>query len=64
MTAQRFMTPDREDALNKFENDDLPRILAALHAARESKCASTVKIEFAQNGGVIDVTADFKRKFK
>jgi hypothetical protein len=48
----------------KFEIDDLPKILAALHQARQSNAKATVKVEFDACGGVIAIDLETKRKIK
>jgi len=52
---------ERED---KFTAEDLPKILAALHNAHEAKAAGSVIIHFADNGGVISVLQEIKKKYK
>jgi len=51
----------RED---KFTSEDLPKILAALQNAHEAKAAGSVIIHFADNGGVISVLQEIKKKYK
>lgn len=48
----------------KFEREDLPRIHAALQVARERKEACSIKIDISENGGVISVVLEAKRRFK
>jgi hypothetical protein len=48
----------------KFENEDLPKILAALSTARDAKAKGTVTIEFDQFGGVLSVVHEARRSFK
>jgi hypothetical protein len=48
----------------RFEKEDLPKILAALKTAKDAGAAATVTVEFAQDGGVIAVVQNIKRKFK
>ena len=50
--------------LSKFEEQDLPKILAALHTAHEGKQLARVIIDFAADGGVLSVQLESKRKFK
>lgn len=54
----------QENLSTKFDESDLPTILAALHTARESKCPATVRVEFGKNGGVIAVMSEIRRQFK
>lgn len=49
---------------DKFEDKDLPLILAALHTARESKTPSRVIIDFAGDSGVLSIQVESKKKFK
>lgn len=49
---------------SKFESDDLPKILAALKNAHDAKQKATVIVQFADNGGVVDISLETKRKFK
>lgn len=49
---------------DKFEEMDLPKILAALETAKNSKQNSRVIIDFTENGGVIGIQLESKRKFK
>ncbi len=51
-------------SIDKFETEDLPRILAALKAAKDARTASTVTIEFSDNGGVMSVVQVSKKRFK
>ena len=39
----------------KFQNDDLPKILAALKNAHDAKQKAEVKVSFADNGGVVGI---------
>ena len=48
----------------KFEEVDLPKVLAALHCARELKQTARVIIEFTPDGGVNAIQMESKRKFK
>jgi hypothetical protein len=48
----------------KFEQEDLPKIHAALSTARQAKASAKVTIDIADNGGVIAVHLETKRKFK
>jgi len=52
------------DPPSRFESEDLPKILAALKNAHEAKSLGKVIIEFAENGGVLGITLEMKRKFK
>ena len=49
---------------SKFEAEDLPKILAALKNAHESNQKATVTVQFADNGGVVDISLETKKKFK
>jgi len=49
---------------DKFEELDLPKILAALQKARMAKSAGRVTIDFADNGGVISIFREMKEKLK
>ena len=49
---------------DKFEELDLPKILAALQKARMAKSAGRVTIDFADNGGVIAIFREMKEKLK
>lgn len=49
---------------NKFESEDLPKILAALKRAHEAGQTSRVTVEFSADGGVISVLMESKQKFK
>ena len=53
--------PEKHD---KFDFQDLPLILAALHKARTAKAAGRVTVDFADNGGVIAVFREMKEKLK
>jgi hypothetical protein len=48
----------------KFENDDLPKILAALETARTAGAKGSVTVQFDQNGGVLSVVHETKKSFK
>jgi len=49
---------------DKFMAEDLPRIHAALERARTVKAASRVTIDVAENGGIISILLETKKKFK
>ena len=51
------VVPQQSD---KFEEVDLPKILAALHKARTARANGRVIVEFAEIGGVISVFREFK----
>ena len=48
----------------KFEKEDLPKILAALKNAHDSKQKASVTVNFADNGGVVDILLEIKKRFK
>ena len=48
----------------KFEAEDLPKILAALKNAHDSKQKASVTVTFSDNGGVVDILLEIKRRFK
>jgi hypothetical protein len=50
--------------LDKFEQEDLPRILAALKTAKESQMACEVTVKFTHQGGVIDILYRSEKRFK
>lgn len=54
-------TPEKP---NKFEEVDLPKILAALHKAREAKCPGRVVVEFASTGGVLAIKRHLEENLK
>jgi hypothetical protein len=56
------ISPEKVD--DKFETQDLPKILAAIHNARQAKSSGSVTIHFSENGGVISVLMETKKKFK
>ena len=64
MSLSRPVPVPISEPTSKFEAEDLPKILAALHTAYNSKTKSTVKVEFAENGGVTDIALETKKKFK
>ena len=64
MGMSRPVAVQNLESSSKFESEDLPKILAALHTAYNSKTKSTVKVEFAENGGVTDIALETKKKFK
>lgn len=49
---------------DKFEEQDLPKILAALHTAKEAKMACEVTVKFTHQGGVIDILYKSEKRFK
>lgn len=51
-------------AKEKYETDDMPKILAALDTARKAGARGSVTIQFDQNGGVLSVVHEAKRSFK
>jgi hypothetical protein len=48
----------------KFEAEDLPKILAALKNAHDAKQKAEVKVTFADNGGVVGIILETKKQFK
>lgn len=58
-----MITPSDKPA-DKFEESDLPMILAALQKARTAKAAGRVIVEFAPNGGVLGIFREAKEKIK
>lgn len=58
------MNGPTEKPADKFEELDLPMILAALQRARTSKAAGRVIVEFAPNGGVLGIFRESKEKIK
>jgi hypothetical protein len=52
------------EATEKFEKDDLPKILAALKNAHDAKQKATVTVVFSDNGGVVDILLEIKKRFK
>ena len=57
-----MIVPEKADT--KFESEDLPKILAALANARNSKAKATVTVHFADNGGVIAVKSNIEKNYK
>lgn len=49
---------------DKFETEELPLILAALKTARDAGAAGTVTVSFSNNGGVMTVIHETKKRFK
>ena len=49
---------------DKFEREDLPKILAALKTAKDSQMDSEVLVKFTHQGGVIDIRLTSEKKFK
>ena len=64
MSLSRPVPVQNLDPPSKFEIEDLPKILAALKNAHEAKQSGKVVIDFAENGGVLAITLEMKRKFK
>lgn len=57
-----MIAPEKPDT--KFESEDLPKILAALSNARQSKAKATVTIHFADNGGVVAIKSSVEKNYK
>lgn len=57
-----MILPEKADT--KFESEDLPKILAALANARNSKAKATVTIRFWENGGVVEIKSNIEKTFK
>jgi hypothetical protein len=53
--------PERSE---KFENEDIPLILATLKRAHEGKKFARVTIDFSKDGGVVSVQLETKDKVK
>ena len=58
------MIPPDKQQTTKFESDDLPLILSALQRARTANAAGSVTIHFAENGGVVGIMQETKKKIK
>jgi hypothetical protein len=52
------------ESAEKFNDQDLPKILAALETARKAGAKGSVIVQFDQNGGVLSVVHEAKRTFK
>lgn len=48
----------------KFEKDDLPKILEALKEAKEAGSPSSVTISFSAQGGVISIRRKLEKEYK
>lgn len=48
----------------KFLEEDLPKIHAAVERARKARANSKVTIDVAENGGIISISLETKSKFK
>jgi len=48
----------------KFQNLDLPLILAALHRAREAKKYSEVVVKISKDGGCVEISTTSKENLK
>jgi hypothetical protein len=49
---------------NKFETVDFPKIIEAIQIARTARQFSRVTIEIAENGGVVGIQVESKKKIK
>lgn len=49
---------------SKFEQDDLPKILAALKTAKDAGLDGVVTVAFSSDGGVKTVMYENKKRFK
>ena len=54
----------REIKPDKFEETDIPLILATLKRAHEGKKFARVTVDFSKDGGVVSVELDTKEKAK
>jgi hypothetical protein len=52
------------DKPSKVETEDIPRILAAVKTAVDSRQTCRIVIDVAENGGVIGIQLESKKKFK
>lgn len=50
--------------VSKFEEKDLPLILAALHKAKASGMNAEVKIKFKFDGGCVEINNHYDEKIK
>jgi predicted peroxiredoxin len=50
--------------IDKFDSEDLTKILAALHRAKAAKAQGSVTVHFDQHGGVVAVLREMKEKIK
>ena len=56
------MVPEKKKS--KFEEEDLPKILATLKRAREMQMSSRVTVDFSSDGGVLGIVFESKLKVK
>ncbi len=49
---------------NKFEDEDIPLILATLKRAHDGKKFARVTVDFSKDGGVVSVQLETKDKVK
>lgn len=54
-----MLAPER-----KFQDEDLPLILAALQKAQSSKMYAEVLIKFSRDGGCLEVKTQYSEKVK
>ena len=52
------------DIKSKIEVEDIPKILAAIQSAVESKKKWTLTVKGADNGGIIDIHLVLEKSFK
>ena len=64
MSLSRPIPVPISEPQSKFENEDLPKIHAALYSAITAKAQSVVCVHIAENGGVVAITQETKKKFK
>lgn len=48
----------------KFEKEDLPKILMAIQECRKSGEFSRLLVDFSPNGGVLTINVEKKKKYK
>lgn len=61
MAAVRSVDSKSEE---KFIQEDLPKIHAALDRARAGKVPAKVTVEVSEGGGIISILLESKKKFK
>ena len=49
---------------DKFQQEDLPKILEAIKSAKESGESARVQVDFAPNGGVLSIKTTKEKKYK
>ena len=64
MSLSRPVPVQNLEPSSKVEQEDIPKILAAIHTAIQAKQKWTLTVNGAENGGIVAIHLKLERAFK